>query len=148
MSCSTLFNVWENPNLNVDTPFEMEAVVGGRVRDLTRALDKRYLRDKPNRLDIIAVCSIKHIGDGKSSDQIIAEMKDLLSEHSKVYQHDPPSFVTFATCILPPKYCAFAVPDNVPELREWVPRPNFVNRAETIENLNQAIKQMNEKEGL
>jgi hypothetical protein len=34
--------------------------------------------------------------------------------------------VTFATC----KYCAFAVPGNVPELREWGLRPNFVNRAE------------------
>ena len=28
------------------------------------------------------------------------------------------------------------------------PRPNFVNRAETIEKLNRAIQQMNEKEGL
>ena len=151
LSSSTLFNVWENPNLNVDTHFEMEAVVGGRVRDLTRALDKLYLRDKPNRLEIIAVCSINNIGDGQSPDQIIAEMqemKDLLSEHSKDYHHDPPSFVTFATCILPPKYCAFAVPDNVPELREWVPRPNFVNRAENIENLNKAIQKMNAKEGL
>ena len=97
MSSSTLFNVWENQNLNVDTHFKMEAVVGGRVRDLTRALDKLYLRDKPNRLEIIAVCSINNIGDRQSPDQIISEMqemKDLLSEHSRAYQHDP-SVVSF-----------------------------------------------------
>ena len=40
------------------------------------------------------------------------------------------------------------MPGNVPDLREWVPRPNFINRAEDIETLNKAIKQMNEKEGL
>jgi hypothetical protein len=40
-----------------DTHFKMVAAVGGRVRDLNRALDKLYMRDKPNRLDIIAVCS-------------------------------------------------------------------------------------------
>jgi hypothetical protein len=31
--------------------------------DLTRALDKLYLPDKPNCLEIIAVCSINNIGD-------------------------------------------------------------------------------------
>ena len=72
-------------------------------------------------------------------------MKDLLSEYSKAYQYDPPSFGTFVTCILSPKYCAFNVPGNVPELRDWVPRPNFVNRAETFENLKKAIRQMNKK---
>ena len=151
LSSSTLFNIWENPNLKVDSHFEMEAVVGGRVRDLTRALDKLYLRDKPNRLEIIAVCTINNIGDGQSPDQIMAEMKemkDLLAEHSQLYQHDPPSFVSFATCILPPKFCSFSVPDKVSELRDWVPRPNFVNRAEAIENTNKMIKELNGQEGL
>jgi hypothetical protein len=40
------------------------------------------------------------------------------------------------------------MPGNVPELREWVPRPNFVNRADTIENLTKAIQQMNKNEVL
>ena len=154
LSSRTLFNIWEDPNLKVDTHFEMEAVVGGRVRDLTRVLDRLYLRDKPNRLDIVAVCTINNIGEGQPPEDIIAEMqemKDLLAEHSCLYKHEPPSYVSFATCILPPKFCSFQIPTNQannPDITEWIPPPNFVNRSQDIETLNKHIKDMNQKEKL
>ena len=87
LSSSTLFNIWEDPNLKVENHFEMEAVVGGRVRDLTRVLDRMYLCDKPNRLEVILVCSINNIGDGQAPEDIIEEMqemKELVEDHSKL----------------------------------------------------------------
>ena len=150
LSSSTLYNIWENPKIK-DKHFEMEAVVGGRVRDLTRALDRLYLSKLPNRLEIIAVCTINNIGDGQPPEEIVADMmkmKALVAEHSEIFQHEIPSFVSFATCIQPPKFCSFTVPADVPELRDWIPQPNFINRAEAIETLNKQIKEMNSKEGL
>ena len=90
LSSSTLFNIWEDPNLNVDNHFEMEAMVGGHVRNLTRVLDRMYLCDKPNRLEIITVCSINNIGDGQDPEDIIEEMKEmkeLVEEHSRLDRH-------------------------------------------------------------
>ena len=151
LSDSTLYNIWDYPELKVDQHFEIEAIVGGRVRDITRALDMMYLRDKPNRLEIIAVVSINNIGDGQSPDSIIQEMTDmkaLVAEHSTLYNHMPPSYISFATCILPPKFCSFSVPPNVPRLAEWIPKSGFVNRADDIHALNIKIKQLNDKDGL
>ena len=100
LSSSTLFNIWD-PNLNVDNHFEMEAVVGGRVRNLTRVLYRMYLCDKRKRLEIITVCSMNNIGDGQDPEEIIEEMKEmkeLVEEHSRLDRHDPPSTVSYATC--------------------------------------------------
>jgi hypothetical protein len=70
LSDSTLFNIWEMDDLKVNEHFELEAIVGGRVHDMTRALDKLYL-NKPNRLEIIPVVSINSIGDGQSANSIM-----------------------------------------------------------------------------
>ena len=107
MSSSILYNLWENHTLQVNQHIDMEAIVGGWVRDLTRALRHLYL-DKPNRLEIVAMVSINNIGEGQSPDQIIQEMKDmkeLVKGHSIYYEIDPPSYVSSATCIHPPKFC-------------------------------------------
>lgn len=151
LSSSTLFNIWEDSNLSVDNHFEMEAVVGGRVRDLTRVLDRMYLCDKPNRLEVILVCSINNIGDGQAPEDIIEEMeemKELVAEHSKLYKHEPPSTVSFATCIQPPKFCSYYLPPKATDLGDWIPPSNFVNRAEQVATLNKLIKELNEKAGL
>ena len=151
LSSSTLFNIWEDSNLTVDNHFEMEAVVGGRVRDLTRVLDRMYLCDKPNRLEVILVCSINNIGDGQAPEDIIEEMKEmkeLVEEHSKLYRHDPPSTVSIATCIQPPKFCSFYLPPKATDLGDWIPPNTFLNRAEQIGSLNKLIKEMNEEAGL
>ena len=38
LTSSTLFNVWTYQELKLNVHIEMESIVGGRVRDLTRAL--------------------------------------------------------------------------------------------------------------
>jgi hypothetical protein len=146
LSSSTLFNIWEDANLTVDNHFEMEAVVGGRVRDLTRVLDRKYLCDKPNRLEVILVCSINSIGDGQAPEDIIEEIKEkkeLVEEHSKLYSHEPQSTLSIATCIQPPKFCSFYLPPKATDLGNWIPPPTFVNRAEQIGNMNKMIKELN-----
>ena len=117
--------MWEDPNLQVTDHFVMEAIVGGRVRDLTRTLRHLYL-DKPNRLEI-AMVAINSIGEGQAPEAIIKEMremKEMVKGHSLYYDIDSPSYVSFATCILPPKFCSFTVPLDVPDLSEWIPAPN------------------------
>ena len=151
LSSSTLFNIWEDSNFAADHHFEMEAVVGGRVRDMTRVLDRMYLCDKPNRLEVILVCSINNIGDGQAPEDIIEEMKemiDLVKEHSKLYHHEPPSTVSIATCIQPPKFCSFYLPPMATDLGDWIPPSSFENRAEQISSLNKMIKELNEGAGL
>lgn len=108
LASSILYNVWESPNLQVNQHIDIEAIVGGRVRDLTRALQHMYL-SKPHRLEIIAMVSINNIGEGQEPERIIKEMQDMkemVEGHSQYYKHDPPSYVSFATCILPPKFCS------------------------------------------
>ena len=147
---SILYNVWKSPALNVAQHVDMEAIVGGRVRDLTRALQQIYL-SKPHRLEIIAMVSINNIGEGQTPEKIIQEMKnmkELVKGHSIYYEHDPPSYVSFATCILPPKFCSFSVPKDVPDLAQWIPSPNFNNMADQIKALNILIKEMNKKDSL
>ena len=150
LSDSTLYNIWDITDLKVNAHFEMEAIVGGRVQDLTRALDKMYL-DKPNRLEIIVVCGINNISDGQSPEDIMADfadMKQIVAEHSVQYGHSPPSYVSISTCILPPKYTSFHVPQNVPSLAIWRPIPSFCNYATSIERLNTDIMRENNSENV
>ena len=58
MSSSTLYNMWEVTK-------HMEAILGGRVMDLTREFRHLYL-DKPNRLEIVAMLAINNVGEGQS----------------------------------------------------------------------------------
>ena len=150
LSSSILYNVWEAPTLQVNQHIDMEAIVGGRVRDLTRALNQIYLT-QPHRLEIIAMVAINNIGEGQEPKKIIQEMKhmkEMVEGHSKIHNHDPPSYVSFATCILPPKFCSFFVPRDAPDLKEWIPSPNFVNRESKIGALNILIKEMNQEDNL
>ena len=120
------------------------------MRDLTRALVKNVLKYS-NRLEIIAIAGINNVGkndDARSIIEEFKEMKEVVKEHSMKHKHNPPSYVAISTLILPPKFCSFSVPANVPELAEWVPRPGFRDRYETIKQVNLAIKAMNEEEQL
>ena len=121
LSDSTLYNIREIAGLKVTKHFELEAIVGGRMHDLTRDLDKLYL-DKPNRLKIITVVSFNNIGDGKFANSIMkdfAYMNQLVAEHSVQYGHSPPSYVSISTWMLPPKYTSFNIPSQAPHLRMW-----------------------------
>ena len=124
--------------------------MGARVRDLTRALERNYLY-LSSRLEIIVVAGINNVGEGQATEDIVNEMEELkkrVREHSAEHNHNPPSYVSFSTLFFPPKFCSLSVPKDASDLKEWIPKANFVNRLDTIEKVNKAVKDMNQKDGL
>ena len=59
---STLYNVWSTPDLKLPIHMDIESIVGGRIRDLTRALIMLYLI-YPERLEIILIAGLNNVGD-------------------------------------------------------------------------------------
>ena len=146
LTTSTLYGIWDQPKLpdNLEH-FEIEAIVGGRVRDLTTALKASFLF-LPQRLEIIVVAGLNNIGEGQPPEEIVKEMldmKEMVRQHSMKHQHSPPSYVAFCTILLPPKFCSLYIPDNAPNLAEWVPGNRFVDRYKNLEIVNKRIKEMN-----
>ena len=145
---SSLYNVWTYANLKTaDHHMEIEAVVGARIRDLTKLIFKLYLKH-PQRLEIVLVAGINNIGDGQPVSEIVEEIKELresLQAHSTVYKHSMPSVLSISTVVYAPKFCSLEVPANLPE---WQPPPGFTNRRLEIEALNAAIAAMNKESGV
>ena len=118
----------------------------GWVRNLTSALDRNSLYT-PHRLDIV-IAGINNLGEGQQASDIIREMvqmRELVKEHSKKWNHEPPSYVSFSTLIIPPKFCSLDLPPNPAEpwLAEWVPAPQFKNRYSVVKEVNKQIREMN-----
>ena len=67
-------------------------------------------------------------------------MKELDETHSRLYRDDPPSTVSFATCIQHPKFCSFYLPPKATDLGDWIPPSTFMNRAEQIGTLDKMIQ--------
>ena len=151
VSDSTLFGVWDQQSLpKISQHMDIECIVDGRIRHLTRAIRKNLL-DSEDSLQIILVAGISNVGDGQSAQEIIDELKemeDLVNEYEKRSSSTLKSYVSFSTLQLPPKYCSFLVPKNVPELVDWIPKHSFRNHYPIIKDVNEAIKAMNEKNGL
>ena len=149
LSDSTLYGIWNEQSLPKKTQhIEIECIVGARVRDLTRALVKNVLKYS-NRLEIIVIAGINNVGKNDDVNSIVEEfreLKELVKDHSLKHKHDPPSYTSISTLILPPKYCSFNVPANDPELAEWVPKPGFQDRYQAIKEINLAVKALNEEE--
>ena len=148
---STLYGVWDHM-LPSKVHFDIDTIVGGRVKDMTRALQKNYLH-LPNRLEIIVVAGINNIGAGHKAEQILEEVKELkavLKEHSERWQHSTPSYAAFCTVMYAPKFCSLHVPPSPPEpwVAAWTPPANFHNRAEEVRKLNDMIIQMQRAESL
>ena len=142
---STLYNVWSYREMKLLTHMDIESIVGGRFRDLTRALIMQYLKF-PERLEIIVVAGLNNVGDGQSVPDIIeelCEMKQTVEAHSSMNGHTEPSVVSICTVLYAPKFCALDVPRNFPE---WVPPPGFINRRHDIECLNAAIAAINKSD--
>ena len=147
LTTSTLFNVWTNTSFKPDIHMEIEAIVGGRVRDLTRALMMLYLVN-PERLEIIVIAGLNNIGDGQPVPEILDEIYELrmsVQAHTNMYEHNPPSVVSFSTLLYAPKFCSLEVPVAFPE---WLPPPGFVNRRRDMECVNAAIKAINMGSGV
>ena len=61
LTTSTLYNVW-NLDLKLPIHIDIESIVGGRIRDLTRALIMLYLI-YPERLEILLVAGLNNVGE-------------------------------------------------------------------------------------
>ena len=132
--------------------FDIDSIVGGKVRDMTRALFMNYLH-MPNRMEVLVVAGINNIGAGEKAEQILEEMKELkevVRNHSTKWNHNPPSYAVFCTVILAPKFCSLYVPPSPPEpaVAEWTPPPGFINRAAEGRKLNDMIIQLNGQDQL
>ena len=132
--------------------FDIDSIVGGKMRDMTRALESNYIH-LPNRYEVIVVAGINNIGAGEKADQImeeILELKKVLKNHSKKWGHSPPSFAIFCTVMYAPKFCSLSLPPppTDPEVAEWVPQPSFRNKYDEIKRLNDLIIDMARAENL
>ena len=122
----------------------MESIVGGRIRDMTRALIMLYLHH-PERLEIILVAGLNNIGESQSADEIVDELKELkeaVQLHSETHSHNPPSVVSISTLMYTPKFCSLHVPDSIVD---WKPPLGFDNKKEVVEAANKAIMAMNKE---
>eukprot|EP00092_Neocalanus_flemingeri_P019302 GFUD01020908.1.p1 GENE.GFUD01020908.1~~GFUD01020908.1.p1 ORF type:complete len:330 (+),score=86.68 GFUD01020908.1:460-1449(+) len=142
LTSSTLYNVWTIDKLNLPIHIEIESIVGGRVRDLTRALIMLYLK-YPERLEIILIAGLNNVGEGQSPEEIIDEiweLKQAVQAHSQLHSHTEPGIVSVSTLLYAPKFCSLDVPASCPE---WQPPHNFSNRRHDMECVNVAIAAMN-----
>ena len=152
LACDTMYGVWDNWPANTEH-FEMDSIVGGTVKDMQRALVRNYL-DLPNRVEIMVIAGINNIAAGETAEQIFLDMEQLkyvVDDYSKKWRHSPPSYVAFCTLIYPPKFCSLYVPPNQPnqpDISMWVPPPNFRNKYDELNRLNNMILKMNEAENL
>ena len=151
LSDSNLFGVWDQQTLpTISNHLDLECVVDARVRHLSRAF-RRNLMDSKDCLEVIVIGGISNVGDGQTPEEIIdeiLEMEELMKEYRKKSSFTAKRYISFATLPLPPKYCSFGVPKNVPELAEWVPGPSFQDHYSVIKKVNEAIKEINERNGL
>ena len=152
LASSTLYGVWDHPMPSNCVHFDIDSIVGGKVRDITRALIMNYMH-MPNRMEVLVVAGINNIGAGEQAEQILEEMKELKSvvrNHSTKWSHNPPSYVVFCTMRLAPKFCTLYVPPSHPEpaVAEWTPPTSFHNKAAEVRRLNDMIIQLNGQDQL
>ena len=152
---TSLYGVWrhELPRAKDLVHFDIESIVGGRIQDLTTALKKGYLTQFPARIEIIVLGGLENIGDGDTADQIIGfmdVMKKAVKDHSDRLGHNPPSYVSFCTLPIAPKYCSLYVPSGPSyeqqAAKEWIPPPTFVNRYQEVKKLNDMIIKKNKED--
>ena len=74
---STLYGVWDTMPPNT-VHFDIDTIVGGKVRDMTRALRRNYLH-MPNRQELVIVAGINNIGAGIGAEQIMGEIRRLVA---------------------------------------------------------------------
>lgn len=152
LACSTMYGIWSQQPPDNTAHFDIDCIVGGKVRDMRRALEKNYLH-MPNRMEIIVVAGLNNIGAGQKADTIIQDMREIrqmVKEHSEKWGHSPASYVTFCTIPLAPKFCSLQVPPSPPEpeIALWVPAENFQNRFSEMKSLNDQIIALNLEIGL
>ena len=152
LSDSTMYGIWTKKVPKDTIHFDIESIVGGKVRNFKTALMKSYLH-MPNRFEILVVAGLNDIGAGHEVEEIIADMKEIrqvVKEHSDRWHHVPASYVTFCTILFAPKFCSLQVPPHPPEpeIAMWVPPTNFRNRFAEMKSLNDKMLALNQEIGL
>ena len=147
---STLHAVWDHTIPLQSIHFDIDSIVGGRVRDMTRAWIKNYMHI-PNRMEIVVVAGLNNIGGGENAENILEEMrefKEMVKQHSIKWAHKKPSFITFCTLPYAPKFCSLQVPADpaTKGVAEWIPPPTFKNRYEEVKKVNDLVIQMQRQE--
>ena len=142
---STLINFWKVDGFFPAVHFEVEAVVGARVRDLTMVFKKRYW-DKEEPMDVVICCGINNVGEKQAESDTLNEFATFQNEiyaHSATHKHiekgHEKNTVSLLPIIIPSKFASFLSPQNIP--------PNFDNKLKTIQNLNSAIVDLNRGSG-
>ena len=138
---STLINFWRVEGFFPSVHFEVEAVVGAKVRDLTKVFNKQYSR-KEEPMDVVICCGINNVGENQAENAIVEEFKEFqntIYDHSRTHKHIEKGFekntLSILPIIIPPKFASFQSPKNIP--------PNFDNKLETIANVNTALVSLN-----
>jgi hypothetical protein len=88
-----------------------------------------------------------NVGEGQQADKIIKEMKELkemVKQHNMKWKHDPSSYVSISTLIIPPKFCSLDHPPNPPE--PWLAK--FKKRYKVVKEVNRQVRDLNLSEGL
>ena len=147
---STLHAVWDHTIPLKSLHFDIDSIVGGRVRDMTRAWIKNYMH-MPNRMEIVVVAGLNNIGGGEKAENILDEMrefKEMVKQHSIKWAHKKPSFISFCTLPYAPKFCSLQVPDDpiTKGVAEWIPPPTFRNRYEEVKKVNDLVIEMQRQE--
>ena len=70
LSSSTMYGIWDQLMPVNTVHFDIDSVVGGKVRDMTTAIKTNYLH-MPNRLEILIIAGINNIGAGEKADIIL-----------------------------------------------------------------------------
>ena len=138
LTTSTLYNVWSIDHLNLPIHIDIESIVGGRIRDLTRALIMLYLTN-PERLEIIVIAGLNNVGDNQPAEEIMEELRELkqaVQAHSEMNGHVEPSIVSICTILYAPRFCSLDVPTRY---TEWQPPAGFNNQRDLIERVNASI---------
>ena len=79
LTSSTLIYFWRAPGFIAPIHFEVEAIVGARVRDLTKVLKQRY-SSKPAPMDVVICAGINNVGEGQAEADTLREFADLQNE--------------------------------------------------------------------
>ena len=151
VSDSTMFGIWNQQELpNISQHMDLECIVDARIRHLTRAIRKNLLESR-DCLHIIVIGGLKNVEDGQTAKEILEEfsqMESLMEVYKRMSSFTSNSYISFSTIPLAPKYCSFGVPKDAPGLADWVPGPTFKNFYPVIKEVNEALKAVNEKNGL
>ena len=74
LACSTMYGIWDHAMPANTLHFDIDSIVGGKVKDMTRALLKNYLH-LPNRFEILVIGKRRRERIGKKEIMDLSSME-------------------------------------------------------------------------